>query len=203
LDNNLYQLPVEDRENVERVLQNIPELLNYAGEIAAVGDRLGELIRHHGDYHLGQVLLTEKNDFILLDFEGEPLRPLAERRMKGSAIKDLAGMIRSFHYASETALTAAVAETEDNGSRGQLVPWCRAWYEWVSSTFVDAYFETAGGAPFLPDTDMATVLDFYLLEKVFYELKYEMNSRPDWIRIPLAGIVEILDRKANRKRENH
>ena len=81
------------------------------------------------------------------------------------------------------------------------MPWSRAWYEWMSSTFVRSYFETAAGAAFLPSADTGSVLDIYLLEKVFYELQYEMNNRPDWIHIPLAGIVEILDRKKHRKKK--
>ena len=83
----------------------------------------------------------------------------------------------------------------------KLRPWGRAWYEWVSSVFVGAYLETAAGAPFLPTGDPGFILDVYLLEKAFYELKYEMNNRPDWIHIPLAGIVDILDRK-KRKGKN-
>ncbi len=195
------QLPIEVRKNAERVLNGAPELLERAGEMTGMGEKLGQLIRHHGDYHLGQILRTRENDFILLDFEGEPLRPLAERRRKGSAIKDLAGMLRSFHYAAETALATAAAAAGEGGSKEKLKPWSRAWYEWMSSAFIRAYLETAAGAAFLPSAaDMATVLDIYLLEKAFYELKYEMNNRPEWLHIPLAGIVEILDQKSERQK---
>lgn len=193
------RLPDEVRKNAERVINSGPELLDWAAGMSGVGDKLGQLIRLHGDYHLGQILRTKDNDFILLDFEGEPLRPLAKRRRKGSAMKDVAGMIRSFHYAAETALASAV--TTYGNSRESLLPWSRAWYEWISSSFIRAYFATAAGAAFLPTADIGFVLDIYLLEKAFYELKYEMNNRPDWLHIPLAGIVEILDGKANRKRK--
>ncbi len=191
-------LPTKEREDADRVLNEVPALLDMVSGMTVVAGKLGQLIRHHGDYHLGQVLRTNDNDFILLDFEGEPLRPLAERRRKGSPLKDVAGMIRSFHYAAQTAL-AATAGQEFNHE--ELIPWGRAWYEWVSSVFVGVYFETAAGAPFLPTVDPGYVLDVFLLEKVFYELKYEMHNRPDWIHIPLTGIVDIMDRKMIGKEE--
>ncbi len=192
------QLSGEVRENAERIIKDVPELLEWAAGVSGVGDKLGQLIRLHGDYHLGQVLRIRGNDFILLDFEGEPLRPLAKRRRKGSAMKDVAGMLRSFHYAAETALAAAARE--EGRSRESLLPWSRAWYEWISSSFIRAYFAAAAGATFLPTADTGFVLDIYLLEKAFYELKYEMNNRPDWLYIPLAGIVDILDRRAKRNK---
>ncbi len=192
------ELQAEVRENAERVLSDVPLLLDRVNEMARVGGKLGQLIRHHGDYHLGQVLWTKENDFILLDFEGEPLRPLAERRSKGSPLKDIAGMIRSFHYAAQTAVSTLAGQVEISAD---LIPWSRAWFDWVSSVFVGAYFETAAGAPFLPTIDPGFVLDVFLLEKAFYELKYEMHNRPDWIHIPLAGIVDIIDKKKTDKRE--
>ena len=185
-------LPMEMRENADRILSEVPALLDKISEMSVMAGKLGQLIRHHGDFHLGQVLRTNNNDFILLDFEGEPLRPLAERRRKGSPLKDVAGMIRSFDYAAQTALAAT---KEQDLNHEKLIPWGRAWYEWVSSVFVGAYFEAAADAPFLPTVDPGLVLDVFLLEKVFYELKYEIHNRPDWIHIPLAGIVDILNRK--------
>ncbi len=195
-------MPAEVQQNGDRVVKHAAEIFDWIGEIAEVGESLGRLIRHHGDYHLGQVVLTKANDFILLDFEGEPMRPLEERRGKGSALKDIAGMIRSFHYAAETALAAAEAATAQSIEKEKLRPWSRAWYEWVSSAFVGAYMETAAGAPFLPTGDAGIVLDVYLLEKAFYELKYEMNNRPAWIHIPLAGIIDIIDRRNRGENEN-
>ena len=100
-----------------------------------------------------------------------------------------------------TALASAAAE--EGNSRESLLPWGRAWYEWISSSFIRACLAAAAGAAFLPAADIGFVLDIYLLKKAFYELKYEMNNRPDWLHIPLTGIVDILDRKANRKRKNN
>lgn len=192
LTSNSIELHEEARKNADRVLSEAPVLIDRISQMADQGEGLGHLIRHHGDYHLGQILLTEENDFILLDFEGEPLRPLAERRSKGSSLKDIAGMIRSFHYAAEAGMLARVGQGERNP---ELVAWGRAWYEWVSSVFAGAYFETAAGANFLPTIDAGDILEVFLLEKVFYELRYELNNRPGWVHIPLAGIIDIINKK--------
>ncbi|TKB28659.1 maltose alpha-D-glucosyltransferase [Desulfopila sp. IMCC35006] len=195
LSRKSMQLPAELGRKRDRVMSEAPAVLDRVGRIASLGDKLGWLIRHHGDYHLGQVLRTENNDFILLDFEGEPQRPLSKRRRKGSALKDVAGMLRSLHYAAERGLPAG---EEQRDRRERLRPWARAWYEWMSSVFVGAYLAAAGGAQYLPGADIGYVLEMFLLEKVFYELEYELNNRPDWIHIPLAGIVDILDTTPTR-----
>jgi len=151
-------------------------------------------IRCHGDYHLGQVLYTGK-DFVLLDFEGEPARPLSERRIKRCPLRDVAGMLRSFHYAAYVSLFAHEGEgwasTEDKAS---LEFWARFWKVWVSGVFLSAYLEVAAPGGFLPDSkeDLHALLEFYLLEKAIYELGYELNNRPDWVRIPLQGLNELL-----------
>lgn len=149
-------------------------------------------IRHHGDYHLGQVLNTGR-DFIIIDFEGEPARPLSERRIKRSPLRDVAGMLRSFHYAAHTALTQLhglrAEETE------QLEKWAEIWVEQISANFLEAYLTTAKGASFLPKDEktLKVLLDVFLLEKAVYEVCYELNNRPDWISIPVRGITRILD----------
>jgi len=151
-------------------------------------------IRTHGDYHLGQVLYTGK-DFVILDFEGEPARPLSERRLKRSPLRDVAGMLRSFQYAAyarlfEEAGSGIIPATE--------VPvfesWSLYWERWVSAAFLAAYLQRTAGASFVPArrSDLAVLLDAYVLEKAIYELAYELNHRPGWVRIPLAGIREIL-----------
>jgi maltose alpha-D-glucosyltransferase/alpha-amylase len=149
--------------------------------------------RCHGDYHLGQVLYTGK-DFIIIDFEGEPARPLSVRRIKSSPLRDVAGMLRSFHYAAYAALLGQVAgvRPEDFAT---LEPWARFWHTWVSVTFLRSYLVTATADAFLPQTseELQLLLDAYLLEKALYELRYELNSRPDWVRIPLQGILQLLE----------
>ena len=186
-----------------RILFEAPSLLERVGSIALIGEKLGHRIRHHGDYHLGQVLLTETNDFIILDFEGEPLRPLSQRRGKGSPLKDVAGMIRSFHYAALTGLADFAGLSMKAGEKvekNELLPWARAWYEWMSNAFIGAYFATAAGAPFLPAAETDFILGVFLLEKVFYELNYELNNRPDWVHIPLAGIIDITLQQYDRQK---
>jgi maltose alpha-D-glucosyltransferase/alpha-amylase len=152
-------------------------------------------IRCHGDYHLGQLLFTGK-DFIIIDFEGEPSRPLSERSIKRSPLRDVAGMVRSFHYASYAALfgqVPGVIATPD--AAPILEPWARFWYAWVSAAFLKVYFHTASQAAFLPRTreELDVLLDAHLLEKAVYEVTYELNNRPDWVRIPLQGILQLME----------
>ena len=159
-------------------------------EIDAVRTRI------HGDYHLGQVLWTG-TDFVIIDFEGEPVRSLAERRRKHSPLKDVAGMLRSFHYASYTGLLNATTREKERGSRPTgLEQWANAWYTWVSVAYLECYLDTAreSGVDFLPLSagDLRTLLDAHLLEKAVYELIYELNNRPDWVRIPMQGILQLL-----------
>jgi maltose alpha-D-glucosyltransferase/alpha-amylase len=147
--------------------------------------------RVHGDYHLGQVLWAE-GDFYVLDFEGEPARPIEQRRQKQSPLKDVAGMLRSFSYASYAGLFAHASTRP--GQFEQLEPWARIWQRWISAAFLRGYLATAGGAMFLPaePSQLDGLLRLFLLDKALYELNYELNNRPDWIRIPLKGILDIL-----------
>jgi maltose alpha-D-glucosyltransferase/alpha-amylase len=148
-------------------------------------------VRTHGDYHLGQVLFTG-NDFVIIDFEGEPARSLSERRMKRSPIRDVAGMIRSFHYAAYTAYFKHVEQFPE--TREPLRPAARFWYLWASARFLSKYLEVAGKAPFIPSSPDETklLLNALLLDKSVYELSYELNNRPDWVEVPLVGILELL-----------
>jgi len=165
---------------------------------ALLGTRLtGQRIRVHGDLHAGQVLDTGR-DVVIIDFEGEPARPQGERRRRRSALVDVAGMLRSFHYAAYGLLRnpAAAASPAWARDRPALEPWIHYWYQWVAATFLRGYRQAAGDAIFVPKTDdeFARLLDAFLLEKAIYELSYELNNRPDWVGIPLHGIRELLAR---------
>ena len=162
-------------------------------------------IRTHGDYHLGQVLYTGR-DFVVLDFEGEPARPLSERRLKRSALRDVAGMLRSFQYAVHAALAEATRRgAVPEGARRELERWLAAWERWAGAAFLGAYLRRARAGSdtpaFLPASraDLALLLDVFLLEKAVYELGYELNNRPAWVGIPLAGIQRILAEKASEQ----
>jgi maltose alpha-D-glucosyltransferase/alpha-amylase len=147
-------------------------------------------IRIHGDYHLGQVLYTGK-DFVILDFEGEPARALGERKLKRSALRDVAGMMRSFQYAAYSALWQPAMRAEDVPF---LERWADLWYRQMSSVFLQSYLEATNGAPFIPpdEGDFQILLEGYLLDKAVYEVGYELNNRPSWVVIPIRGIKHIL-----------
>lgn len=151
-------------------------------------------MRCHGDYHLGQVLYTGR-DFVIIDFEGEPARPLSERRIKRSALRDVAGMLRSFHYVSHSALLAhRLGGWIGADALPVLEQWAHVWHTWVSVGYLKSYLETARGALFLPATEeeLQVLLNVHALEKAVYELGYELNNRPDWVKIPIRGILELL-----------
>jgi trehalose synthase-fused probable maltokinase len=145
-------------------------------------------IRCHGDFHLGQVLHTGR-DFVIIDFEGEPDRPLSERRAKHVPLLDVAGMLRSFHYAVSAVLFEQRARTNGLAERS-----ADDWYRWVCTTFLRAYRETARTTACRVESTAQTeeLLRLYLVEKALYELKYELNNRPDWVRIPLRGLRQLL-----------
>lgn len=141
----------------------------------------GFILRVHGDYHLGQVLRAN-DDFVILDFEGEPSRPLAERRKKCSPLKDVAGMLRSFSYAAWAGLQEQPTIVQ-------------AWQDGASTHFIDAYQGTMAAHPnLLPQPRLCHyLLRAYLLEKACYELLYELNNRPAWVQIPISGITSLLE----------
>jgi maltokinase len=180
-------------EEIESIFVNLPPseaLEPIAGRGEEVRDRLrlisnvgavGRVIRHHGDYHLGQVLWSGE-DWIVLDFEGEPARPLAERRRKRSPLRDVAGMLRSFAYAASAAELA----------HGIRVP--DGWEDRAREEFLAGYFARVDRSVVPPGKDATDrLLTVFELEKAVYELRYELNHRPDWVRIPVAGIVRLLN----------
>jgi maltose alpha-D-glucosyltransferase/alpha-amylase len=146
-------------------------------------------IRCHGDLHLGQVLYTGK-DFVFIDFEGEPSRPLSERRLKRSSLRDVAGLLRSLHYAAHAALDEETIRPED---RERLRPWADAWSHVMGAALLGEYLRVAAGAPFMPAvrTELRLLLDLHLLEKALYELVYELDHRPSWVGLPLQGIRSV------------
>ena len=168
----------------EALLQQFEELRGVSGASSR--------IRCHGDYHLGQVLVTE-GDVMILDFEGEPARPLEERRTKSSPLRDVAGMLRSFGYAALTAIGAATDTRPEDAKR--LAPWAAIWETWVSATFLRAYVAATRGAGLLPPAaEFEVLLRAFVLEKALYELAYELNNRPAWVHIPLAGVMRLRPR---------
>jgi maltose alpha-D-glucosyltransferase/alpha-amylase len=190
LEGNLGLLSGEVKAEASQVLSSKSQILNKLKKI--LGKKISAMkIRIHGDYHLGQVLFTGK-DFVIIDFEGEPARALSERRLKRSPLRDVAGMVRSFHYAAYAGLLKHPSVRPED--RPFLEPWLKVWYDYMSKIFLDSYRKTVGNAPFLPkkDNELALLFDAFLLEKAVYELGYELNNRPDWVIIPLRGIRYIL-----------
>jgi maltose alpha-D-glucosyltransferase/alpha-amylase len=134
---------------------------------------------------------------VIVDFEGEPGRPLGERRIKRSPLQDVAGMMRSFHYAAYAALLGSGGLRPDDEERlgGSAESWLLYWYGWVAAAFLRAYLQAAEGASFLPASraDLDTLLDAFQLEKAVYELRYEVANRPEWVPIPLQGVRQLLE----------
>jgi maltose alpha-D-glucosyltransferase/alpha-amylase len=192
LRNQLTTLPADILPLARRVLELEPAIINrfrwlYERPITA------RRIRCHGDYHLGQVLHTG-GDFVIIDFEGEPAVPLRERRIKRSPLRDVAGMVRSFDYAAWAGLNQYLQRNRlGRDSLPNFEPWLRFWGQAVSSVFLRAYRQTLGESDIVPrsDADLAAMLPAYLLNKAVYEVGYELNNRPFWLRIPLLGILEM------------
>ena len=183
-------LPADVRASAERLLERRDLLLEHL-RFASTLEFSASKIRVHGDYHLGQVLWSE-GDFFILDFEGEPARSLAQRRRKQSPLKDVAGMVRSFGYAAYAGLFHHTMSRRADFDRFE--PWARTWQATISSAFLREYFATAAGASFIPAAGSSrdALLRLFVLDKALYELNYELNNRPDWVRIPLRGILDLL-----------
>jgi len=184
-------------EEIERVFLTLPDADERLAPILGRGEEVreqlrmlthagsaGKSIRTHGDYHLGQTLWAE-DDWVILDFEGEPARSISERRRKRSPLRDVAGMLRSFAYAASASSLA----------RGIEAP--EGWEDQARSRFLDGYLETVDPV-LLPSGQLAIerMLAVYELEKAVYELRYELDNRPDWVGIPVAGIQRLIDQAA-------
>jgi len=185
----LSDLSVAFRDEAKEVLAAEQEILTREKRLLDRRTNAAK-IRIHGDYHLGQSLYTGK-DFVILDFEGEPARALSERKLKRSALRDVAGMMRSFQYAAYSALWQPAMRSEDVPF---LERWADLWYRQMDSVFLQSYLKTAAGAIFIPQNpdDLQIILEAYLLDKAVYEIGYELNNRPDWVVIPIRGIKHIL-----------
>ncbi len=193
LENRMAALGAEARETAGAVLSRRTGILEQF-RLLLGHEVTATRLRCHGDYHLGQALYTG-SDFVIIDFEGEPVRSLPERRIKHSPLKDVAGMLRSFHYAAYAAMFTRVAEgLVASEELAGIERWADAWHRWVGAAFLGEYLEVAADGDFLPRRweNLHTLLDVYLLEKAVYELIYELNNRPDWVRIPLQGIEELV-----------
>lgn len=203
-------------ENLDKNTARLsPSMQKEARELASIKTDITSMLRNiyrrkldvvkmrtHGDYHLGQVLFTGK-DFVIIDFEGEPARTYSERRLKRSPLRDVAGMIRSFHYAAYAALFLDDRITDED--REKLIPFAEQWYHYMSGFFLKAYLDRVKDSDFVPDNeeDLQVLLQTFLLEKAIYELSYELNNRPGWVIIPLRGIRAVMDGKTHTNADKH
>ncbi|MDB4983799.1 MAG: 1,4-alpha-glucan branching enzyme [Myxococcales bacterium] len=209
LEKTLTALEARQRELPARLRAFALRLLDPTsperGTLAALLERVRETpiaamkTRIHGDLHLGQVLVCRDDsmvvDFMIVDFEGEPSRPLAERRAKSSPVRDVVGMLRSFSYAPGAVLR------ERGGRRSdveRLTRWADLWNGEIAAAFQRAYLASSQGAPFIPDdpAHLKLLLELHTLERVVYEIGYELDNRPDWTEIPLRGLESLLSEQA-------
>jgi len=193
IQNNLSTMDKETSKQAQEIINSRQDILKKFRNLTS--KKISAMkIRIHGDFHLGQVLYTG-TDFIIIDFEGEPSRPLSQRRLKRSALRDVAGMIRSFHYAAHGALILRNVMHTDQPD--ELTKLADQWYYYMSAVFLNSYIKTVGDADFLPDNkqDFDTLLTVFLLEKSIYEVGYELNNRPDWLAIPLRGVRQLIKGK--------
>jgi len=188
LKGHLDALPEDLRPMADELLAARPRLMELVARRPEPGEGLVK-IRVHGDYHLGQLLLRE-GDFFILDFEGEPGKSTEERRAKQSPLKDVAGMLRSFDYAAFSALYKIAKVHPDALER--LEPWAKVWRTWMSAEFLKVYRRVAAGLLPAHGASARQLLDLLRLEKALFELQYELDYRPDWVRIPLMGILHLV-----------
>lgn len=187
LNGALGTLEEDARADAQTLLSKRDEIVARFSAAAAATPS-GEKTRIHGDYHLGQVLVAQ-DDLVVIDFEGEPARPLEERREKSSPLRDVAGMLRSFDYAAAMALSRWRDTHEVHA--GEAYDKAAAWHRRTRRTFIDAYFETMGDAGHDKELSGA-LLDLFTLQKALYEIGYELAIRPHWVGIPLKGVLDVL-----------
>jgi maltose alpha-D-glucosyltransferase/alpha-amylase len=186
----LSGLPEAGRETAERVIARADEVAARIAAAARMAPQ-GSKCRIHGDYHLGQVLVVQ-NDVAIIDFEGEPSRPMAQRTAKSSPLRDVAGMLRSFDYALWTTIFHRLHLGADAKSTIEAV---EGWRGDTQGAFLDTYREAMAGSELLPEDPEADarLLELFLIQKAAYEIGYELSMRPDWVHIPLEGLLALLD----------
>lgn len=193
LRERLRYLPEDQQKNARLILDREEAIIERYNLIRRQKISAAR-IRCHGDYHLGQVLYTG-NDFVIIDFEGEPARSLSERRLKRSPLRDVAGMLRSFHYAAHTAVVRQSSLLPGPEEVPLLRHWAQYWYTWVSVEFLNNYLDIMEQTGILPENQeqLNVLLNAFLLDKALYEVGYELNNRPDWVSVPLQGIIQLLE----------
>jgi maltose alpha-D-glucosyltransferase/alpha-amylase len=180
------ELPEAIRSDAATLLSRRESLLSRIDALSSAPTK-GLKMRHHGDYHLGQVLL-QRNDWVIVDFEGEPARSLEERREKHSPLRDVAGMLRSFAYARQTAIQRCSIESADDCAK--WAPHLLQWEQEARDAYLAAYDETARQAGLYESFDeVRPLLELFEIEKALYELRYELRNRPEWVSIPLASLI--------------
>jgi maltose alpha-D-glucosyltransferase / alpha-amylase len=195
LREQMTNLPAEVRGHAQQVLQHQSEVLQHLRSI--LERRISaQRLRCHGDYRLNDLLHTGK-DFIIIDFEGEVMLPLSNRRHKRSPLRDVASLLHSFYFAARTALKEGGMRPEDIPT---LEPWARVWHRWVSVTFVKAYLQTVAHDPFLPKSreDIQLLLGFYVLARSVFEIDHQLQNHPDRVDIPLRGLLHILELRGRK-----
>jgi maltose alpha-D-glucosyltransferase/alpha-amylase len=198
LERERARLPASAQELVERLIADRDRLFHLIRTLIP-HEAEAQKTRYHGDFHLGQVLAV-KNDFFIIDFEGEPARPLADRRRKSSPLRDVAGMIRSFDYASFTAVRQ-LAEARPAAEQ-RMLELAEAWRQRAVDGFRAAYRKAMRGCAAYPvsKNQGRRILAFFTLEKAIYEISYELANRPGWVDIPLKGVLGILARMEGAER---
>jgi maltose alpha-D-glucosyltransferase/alpha-amylase len=193
LQRSQESLPESTRPLVERLFAHAQAITAHI-EAARNATYHGLKIRHHGDFHLGQVLIA-KDDAYILDFEGEPRRPLAQRRAKEPPARDVAGFLRSIDYAASAALNREPNLTPEE--RSTLARRVRAWADTLAAGYWDSYRETPGQAPLWPTdhTETQRLLHLFLIEKAIYEIEYELSNRPAWVQIPIEATLRIFQQR--------
>jgi maltose alpha-D-glucosyltransferase/alpha-amylase len=193
LRSELHRVPAVAKNDAVALLERETELRR---QLAPLRDQrvVCTRIRHHGDFHLGHLQFTG-NDVMIMDFDGDVSRPMSERRIKRSALRDVASMIRSFNYISFAVLFGQVPGIVLGAEpRPQLENWARAWRKWTSAVFLKSYLDAAGRGEFVPQTqtERRVLLRSYLIEKCLFEINFELEYRLDWVRIPVNGVLELL-----------